>query len=91
MGNTQENLELLKQTGLNTYERLIELPLWDEYAAPLKSPIADLNNLGTREGQSTIAGKFLEHFTDYNWIHSYCILFQIICPFFSAAKLIYLI
>lgn len=69
MGNTKENLELLKQTGLNTYERLIEVPLWDEYATPLKSAIADLNNLGTREGQSTIAGKFLEHFTDYNWIH----------------------
>ena len=69
MGNTAENLDLLKQSGLNTYERLIEVPLWEEYAAPLKSPVADLNNLGTREGQSTIAGKFLEHFTDYNWIH----------------------
>ncbi|MDX8338761.1 leucyl aminopeptidase family protein [Draconibacterium sp. IB214405] len=69
MGNSPENMELLKQAGLNTFERLIEVPLWEEYAAPLKSPIADLNNLGTREGQTTIAGKFLEHFTDYNWIH----------------------
>ena len=69
MGNTAENVEQLKKSGLNTYERLIEVPLWEEYAAPLKSPIADLNNLGTREGQTTIAGKFLEHFTDYNWIH----------------------
>lgn len=69
MGNTPENLELLKHSGFDTYERLIEVPLWDEYAAPLKSAIADLNNLGTREGQSTIAGKFLEHFTDFNWIH----------------------
>jgi len=33
------------------------------------SDIADLNNLGSREAQSTIAGKFLEHFTNYNWIH----------------------
>lgn len=69
MGNTAKNVERLKQSGLNTYERLIEVPLWEEYAAPLKSPIADLNNLGTREGQTTIAGKFLEHFTDYEWIH----------------------
>ncbi|QIA09357.1 leucyl aminopeptidase family protein [Draconibacterium halophilum] len=69
MGNTAKNVERLKQSGLNTYERLIEVPLWEEYAVPLKSPIADLNNLGTREGQTTIAGKFLEHFTDYNWIH----------------------
>jgi len=69
MGNTTENLSKLKETGKETYERLIEVPLWEEYAEPLKSPIADLNNLGVREAQSTIAGKFLEHFTDYNWIH----------------------
>jgi len=69
MGNTKENLLKIKETGEETYERLIEVPLWDEYALPLKSTIADLNNLGVREAQSTIAGKFLEHFTDYNWIH----------------------
>ena len=69
MGNNAKNVEQLKESGLNTYERLIEVPLWEEYGAPLKSPIADLNNLGAREGQTTIAGKFLEHFTDYNWIH----------------------
>ena len=69
MGNTAENILKLKETGNETYERLIEVPLWEEYALALKSPIADLNNLGTREAQSTIAGKFLEHFTDYNWIH----------------------
>ncbi|MEN8116863.1 MAG: leucyl aminopeptidase family protein [Bacteroidota bacterium] len=69
MGNTKENIKQLKESGFETYERVIEVPLWEEYAKPLKSPIADLNNLGTREAQSTIAGKFLEHFTDYNWIH----------------------
>lgn len=69
MGNTKENLLKLKETGEETFERLIEVPLWEEYALPLKSTIADLNNLGTREAQSTIAGKFLEHFTGYNWIH----------------------
>jgi leucyl aminopeptidase len=69
MGNTRENIERLKETGFETYERLIEVPLWEEYAEPLKSPVADLNNLGTREAQSTVAGKFLEHFTDYKWIH----------------------
>jgi leucyl aminopeptidase len=69
MGNTNKFIASIKESGLNTYERLIEVPLWEEYAKPLKSNIADLNNLGTREGQSTIAGKFLEHFTDYKWIH----------------------
>jgi len=69
MGNSKENIIKLKETGEATFERLIEVPLWEEYALPLKSTIADLNNLGIREAQSTIAGKFLEHFTDYNWIH----------------------
>jgi len=69
MGNAAEHLENLKSIGFETFERTIEVPLWEEYAKALKSNIADLNNLGVREAQSTIAGKFLEHFTDYKWIH----------------------
>jgi len=69
MGNSKVHLEKIKETGNETFERIIEVPLWEEYAKPLKSEVADLNNLGSREGQTTIAGKFLEHFTDYNWIH----------------------
>lgn len=69
MGNTKSHLDKLKSTGFETFERVIEVPLWEEYAKPLKSNIADLNNLGIREAQSTIAGKFLEHFTSYDWIH----------------------
>ena len=69
MGNTSIHINNLKSSGFETYERIIEVPLWEEYAKPLKSKIADLNNLGVREAQSTIAGKFLEHFTSYDWIH----------------------
>ncbi len=69
MGNSPAHLEKMKQTGQQLYERIIEVPLWEEYGKPLKSLVADLNNLGTREGQTSIAGKFLEHFTDYPWLH----------------------
>jgi leucyl aminopeptidase len=69
MGNSPENLERLKLSGEETFERVVELPLWEEFAKPLKSSIADLNNLGAREGQTSIAGKFLEHFTGYPWLH----------------------
>ncbi len=69
MGNSDENLQKLKQTGEETFERLVEVPLWEEFGKPLKSPVADLNNLGAREGQTSIAGKFLEHFTGYPWMH----------------------
>ncbi len=69
MGNSPENLQKLKTAGEKTFERMVEVPLWEEYAKPLKSNIADLNNLGVREGQTSIAGKFLEHFTSFPWIH----------------------
>jgi leucyl aminopeptidase len=48
---------------------LVELPLWDDYAEQLKSPVADMKNIGSRWGGAITAGKFLEHFTDYNWVH----------------------
>lgn len=69
MGNSPEYLQKLKNTGEEIFERMVEVPLWEEFSKPLKSNIADLNNLGTREGQTSIAGKFLEHFTDYPWVH----------------------
>jgi leucyl aminopeptidase len=69
MGNSAADIQKLEQTGNEVYERIIELPLWEEFAKPLKSAIADLNNLGSREAQTSVAGKFLEHFTDYPWIH----------------------
>jgi len=69
MGNSPEYMSVLKESGSEVHERIIEVPLWEEYAEPLKSPVADLNNTGAREAQATIAGKFLEHFTGYPWIH----------------------
>ncbi|PLX03185.1 MAG: peptidase M17 [Marinilabiliales bacterium] len=59
----------LVSSGNNVYERLVELPLWDEYKEQIKSSVADIKNVGGREGGAITAGKFLEHFTDYPWIH----------------------
>ena len=61
----------LLESSEATYERMVEFPLWEEYGEPLKSDIADINNLGTAEAQAIIAGKFLEHFVEENfpWIH----------------------
>lgn len=68
-GNNQEQMDVLKTSGENTYERLIQLPFWKEYEELLKSDIADLKNIGGPIGGATTAAKFLEHFTDYPWIH----------------------
>lgn len=58
-----------KQSGFNQYERLVEYPLWDEYGEMIKSDFADLKNIGGPSGGAITAGKFLEHFTDYPWMH----------------------
>jgi leucyl aminopeptidase len=70
MGNAPEHyLNKLIEAGNNSYERLVLFPFWDEYKESLKSPIADLNNLGKREAGAISAGKFLEHFTKAPFIH----------------------
>ncbi|UPT67575.1 MAG: leucyl aminopeptidase family protein [Sphingobacteriales bacterium JAD_PAG50586_3] len=62
--------EALKASGLATYERLAEMPFWDEYYDLMKSDVADLKNIGGGVIAGAItAGKFLEHFTNYPYIH----------------------
>jgi leucyl aminopeptidase len=59
----------LETSGFDTYERLVELPLWKEFGEELKSNIADLKNIGSSNAGMITAGKFLEHFADYPWLH----------------------
>ena len=70
MGNTFEGMEQLKESGNEVYERIAEFPLWDEYGEDIKSEVADIKNLGTSGLAGAItAGKFLEYFTAYPWMH----------------------
>ncbi len=57
------------ESAWNVYERIVEFPLWDDYKEELKSDIADLKNVGGRTAGTITAGKFLEHFISYPWIH----------------------
>lgn len=57
------------ESGFRQYERLVEYPLWDEYGDMIKSEIADIKNVGGPSGGAITAGKFLQHFTDYPWMH----------------------
>lgn len=68
-GNCKSEMENLKTSGDNVYERLMELPMWREFDELLESKVADLKNIGGSVGGATTAAKFLEHFTDYDWIH----------------------
>jgi len=58
-----------RESGYRQYERLVEFPLWDEYGDMIKSDFADLKNIGGPTGGAITAGKFLEHFTEYPWMH----------------------
>ncbi|MEI7499213.1 MAG: leucyl aminopeptidase family protein [Bacteroidota bacterium] len=64
-----QELEALKKSGYNVYERLVEFPMWEEYGEQIKSDLADLKNLGSAEAGMITAGKFLEKFTGYPYIH----------------------
>ena len=70
MGNaSRETVERLKQCGESVHERIVEFPLWEEYFEDLRSEIADLKNVGGDNAGAIIAGKFLEYFTSYPFIH----------------------
>jgi leucyl aminopeptidase len=61
--------DLLSVCGRECNERLVEFPLWEEYGEMIKSEIADLKNIGGLQAGAITAGKFLEKFTGYPWIH----------------------
>ncbi len=70
MGTADEKAKKeLKAAGDEVYERLVEFPLWEEYKELLKSDIADLKNIGGPVGGAITAGKFLEQFVSYPWMH----------------------
>jgi len=65
----EKEMDLLKQSGHSIYERIVEFPNWEEYGDLMKSELADLKNLGPPEAGAITAGKFLERFTSYPYIH----------------------
>jgi leucyl aminopeptidase len=70
MGTAPDEVkQRLITSGKAVYERVVEFPLWDDYDQYIQSDIADIKNVGIPEAGSITAGKFLEHFTAYDWIH----------------------
>ncbi len=65
----EEEFAALEKSGERVNERVVRFPFWDEYKELLKSDIADMKNIGGREAGAITAGKFLEHFTSYPYIH----------------------
>ena len=60
----------LLNAGEFTGDRAWEMPLWEDYQAQLKSPFADVANVGGREAGSITAASFLHRFTrKMKWAH----------------------
>ncbi|GGY19186.1 leucyl aminopeptidase [Paludibacterium paludis] len=56
--------------GEEVGDRAWHMPLWDEYQELLKSPFADMANIGGRAGGSVSAACFLSRFAKaYDWAH----------------------
>ncbi|MEN3027144.1 MAG: leucyl aminopeptidase [Chlorobiota bacterium] len=69
-GNHRELLERIKQAAERTYERVWELPLYEEYGELIRSDVADVKNSGGRNAGAITAALFLKHFVgDYPWAH----------------------
>ena len=70
MGNASRKfLKEMILAGNQVHERMVEFPFWEEYAEQLKSDVADMKNIGGRMAGAITAGKFLEKFTEYPFIH----------------------
>ncbi|MCH9610530.1 MAG: putative cytosol aminopeptidase [Chlamydiales bacterium] len=68
--NDQNLADSLLEAGSKTGEDLWQMPLRQSLRKKLKSSVADMRNVGTREGGSITAALFLEHFVDdIAWAH----------------------
>jgi len=70
MGNDTCIMEKLKAAGEDTFERVWQMPLFEEYGEYVKSEVADMKNTGGRTGSLVAAGYFLKEFAgDTPWVH----------------------
>ena len=70
MGNDQETMDRLIAAGKRTYERVWQLPMFDEYEKLVKSDVADVKNVGGRWAGAITGAMFLKKFIgSYKWVH----------------------
>jgi leucyl aminopeptidase len=70
MGNDDAWIEQVRGAADRVGERVWPLPLPSDYRKGIESPIADIKNVGPREGGAITAGLFLQEFVDdVPWVH----------------------
>jgi len=70
LGTDASLMDKLRKAGERTYERVWELPLYDEYERLIKSDVADVRNVGGRWAGTITGAMFLKKFIgSYPWVH----------------------
>lgn len=60
----------LLEAGTESHDRAWQLPLWEDYQEQLKSPFADMSNVGGRVAGVITSSCFLSRFTKkFRWAH----------------------
>ncbi len=69
--NDEQLWNVLYNSSRSAGDKIWRMPLWDEYREYLKSDVADLKNLGIRDGGSNSAAIFLKQFINdgQRWAH----------------------
>ena len=68
--NREELSREMVAAGLDAWDRVWPMPLWDDYQDQLKSNFADFANIGGRPAGSVTAACFLSRFTKhFDWAH----------------------
>jgi len=68
--NDQQLADELRAAAEEAWDRVWQMPLWEEYQEQLRSNFADFANIGGRPGGSITAASFLARFTrKQRWAH----------------------
>lgn len=71
LGNNTEIKTKLFKSGEDTFERVWELPIYDEHRDLIKGKFSDIKNSGGRQGGTITAAAFIEKFIEkeVKWTH----------------------
>jgi leucyl aminopeptidase len=68
--NDQKLADEIREAADDAWDRVWQMPLWDDYQEQLRSNFADFANIGGRPGGSITAACFLSRFTrELRWAH----------------------
>lgn len=70
VGNNKQLTDRVRRMAEKAGERMWDLPLFDEFHEQIKSPYADIKNIGGRSGGAITAAAFLSNFINgVPWVH----------------------